>query len=252
MDVAELRAALIGSGLPSPHIRDSVGSTNDVARALAESGAPDGTVVWAEEQTAGRGRRDRSWHSPAHSGIWMSSVWTLDVPRERWGWIPLVAGLAVRDAVAAHGVRAELKWPNDVVVNTNQPRKIAGILAEVVNGGSNVVIGTGLNVSSAPVIGATFMAECGGDTDRVRLSAALAAALKRRVEQWRTDPQSLHAQYTDACSTIGQQVSVELERERLVGQAVRIDADGHLIVCETSGNLRMVTAGDVVHATIST
>lgn len=248
MDVAKLHAALLAQGVPAAHIRDAVGSTNDVARALGDD-APDGTVVWAEEQTAGRGRRDRTWDSPAFSGIWMSSLWRLDVPPTRWGWIPLVTGLAVRDAVHRHGVMAELKWPNDVVVG-HPPKKIAGILAEIV--GDMVVIGTGMNVTAAPVPGATCMAECGGSTDRVALSATLAGALRQRVAQWREEPESLQGEYSAACSTIGQVVHVELERDRLVGQALGIDSEGHLLVRDISGIEHIVTAGDVVHATIST
>lgn len=250
---ADLREALLSAGLPEPTIESSVGSTNDDARHLAVQGAPDGTVVWAEEQVSGRGRRDRHWESPAHSGIYMSTVWRLPAASDEWGWVPLIAGVALRDAMRACHVPAELKWPNDVVIG--QPlRKLAGILTEVVptDLGPCAVVGTGINVTAAPVPQAACMAEYGASLDRVTISVAVATALRDRMEQWRRDPASIAADYRRSCSTIGKAVSVQLMEETFTGIATGIDPAGHLVVQEGDGRERIVAAGDVVHATIST
>ena len=244
---------------PAPRILASVGSTNTEVAALAAE--PEGTCVVGEEQTAGRGRHDRAWHSPAHAGLWMSVlIRPADVEAARWGWLPLVAGLAVRDAVRALApIPLELKWPNDLVLlrgprdGTAGTAKTGGILAEVV-GPDAVVIGMGVNVSltrdELPTDAATSLLLEGGSTDREALLAGVLLALRARLAQWRAADPVLAADYRKACVTIGRAVDVLLPGgERLHGTVQGIDDDGHLLV-ESGATLRTVTAGDVVHATI--
>ena len=134
-------------GLPELACYASVGSTNDVARAIAEAGAAHGATVIAEAQTAGRGRGVRAWHSPADSGLWVSIVLRPTLRADSApGTLPLRIGLAVANAIArTTGVEPRIKWPNDLIV---RDRKLAGILCEAALDarGGFVVAGIGVNV----------------------------------------------------------------------------------------------------------
>ena len=124
-------------------IRESVGSTNDEVRVLAQAGAPDGTILLAERQTAGRGRRGAAWFSPAGESLAFSILVRPEEPKALWPRLALAAGLAVAEAVESFGLQAEIKWPNDVWIGH---RKVAGILVEA--GLDFAVIGIGLNVNT--------------------------------------------------------------------------------------------------------
>lgn len=246
---------------PLPVLLPTIGSTNAEAARLVEQGAPEGSCVVAEEQTAGRGRHERVWVSPEHGGLWMSVVLRpSDVPRAKWGWIPLLAGLAVRDAIrAVRVVPVGLKWPNDLVVQNaacggaKGTMKLGGILSEVVAPDA-VVVGIGINVSlmrdELPTAEATSLLLEGGSTDREELLAWVLVATATRVAQWRAGDPALARDYREACVTIGRLVDVALPEDgRLHGVVSGIDDDGHLLV-ESDGHTRTVTAGDVIHATI--
>lgn len=240
---------------PRPQLLVHVGSTNDQVLELAANGAAEGTCVVAEEQVAGRGRRDRTWASPPGAGLWCSVlVRAGDVPRDRWALVPIAAGLAARAAIAGSGVDAVLKWPNDVVVLVSgEVRKLAGVLVQA-GAGDALAVGIGINVSlridELPVPTATSIAMSGGSTDRAALLAQLLAALSAQLELWRSDPAALLAEFRESCATVGKAVVVDLPDGRQVrGEAVDIDAHGHLVV-EASGNRETFSAGDVVHATI--
>ena len=256
-----VRALLADGGwaAPLPLLLATVGSTN--AEVAARAGEPEGTCVVGEEQTAGRGRHDRAWLSPVHAGLWMSVlIRPGDVDTARWGWLPLSAGLAARDAVRAlQPVPLELKWPNDLVVQqaacggSGGLVKTGGILAEVV-GPDAVVIGIGINVSlraeELPTQAATSLLLEGGSTDREALLAGILLRLRERLVQWRADDPALIRDYRSACVTIGRLVDAVLPgEERLRGTAVGIDDAGHLLV-ESDSQVRTVAAGDVIHATI--
>ena len=250
-----------GCGWPAPQVKETTGSTNDDVTALADAGAPEGTSVVAEQQTAGRGRQGREWVSPMGAGLWVSVlVRAGDVPKERWGWLSLVAGLAARDAIrSATGVKALLKWPNDVVVETaacggsEGPRKLGGILSQVERDDA-IAVGIGINVSmrsaDLPVPQATSIFLEGGTCDREALLAALLASLEERIEQWRAADPAFAEDYREACLTIGRLVDVALpDGHRIEGVVTGIDADGHLKVMDGE-IMSTITAGDVIHATI--
>lgn len=250
-----------GSRWPLPSIATSTGSTNDDIAALAAAGAPEGTCVVAEEQVAGRGRQGREWVSPIGGGLWLSVlVRPGGVPKDRWGWLSLMAGLAAQDAVrSACRVPALLKWPNDVVVQAaacggdKSQRKLGGILSQVIDDDA-VAIGIGINVSlrsaELPVPQATSILMEAGVQDREALLADLLVALSQRLAQWRTGDARLAADYREACITIGRLVEVTMpDRSMLSGIVTGIDDDGHLKV-DDGESVTTVTAGDVVHATI--
>lgn len=255
-----------GSTWPQPVIVASTGSTNTDAEALIREGAPEGSCVVADEQTAGRGRLDRSWVSPPGSGLWMSVVIRPGVvPADRLPWIPLVAGVAASDALkAASAVRAELKWPNDLVAiaaacgGSEGPRKLGGILSAFVHDpgplGDAVVVGIGINVNMGsqdlPVRQATSVLLEGGNVDRTALLAELLVALELRIAEWRAADDSVKADYRARCATIGRRVDVQLpDGAQVQGIVAGIDDDGHLLVTDGEATTR-ITAGDVVHATI--
>ncbi|MEY4137190.1 MAG: hypothetical protein RL205_1318 [Actinomycetota bacterium] len=237
---------------PTPLILDEVDSTN---RLLAEqSDSPEGTSIVAEIQTAGRGRLGRQWESPWGSGVWMSVlVHPADRPRTEWAALPLIAALAVRDAlISACDLRCGLKWPNDLVVGEAEVRKLGGILVEVV-GSDAVVIGMGTNMSLSqaelPTPSATSVLLEGGLADREAFIAGLLAALASRLSQWRAEGFP-RADYLAACVTVGRQVTVELpDGSRLEGVASGITDDGRLIVTRGEESV-IIAAGDVIHATI--
>lgn len=215
----------------------------------------------AEEQVAGRGRQGREWVSPIGGGLWLSVlVRPGGVPKDRWGWLSLMAGLAAQDAVrSACRVPALLKWPNDVVVQAaacggdKSQRKLGGILSQVIDDDA-VAIGIGINVSlrsaELPVPQATSILMEAGVQDREALLADLLVALSQRLAQWRTGDARLAADYREACITIGRLVEVTMpDRSMLSGIVTGIDDDGHLKV-DDGESVTTVTAGDVVHATI--
>jgi BirA family transcriptional regulator, biotin operon repressor / biotin---[acetyl-CoA-carboxylase] ligase len=252
---AALRRALVpGDGFWADlRVLDSSPSTNADVSAAVREGAPEGLVIVAEAQTAGRGRRDRSWTTPPRAGLTFSVLLRPSFPAAGWGWLPLLAGLAVATSLRALSeVDVGLKWPNDVLVGE---RKLGGILTEVV--GTAVVVGIGLNVSlraaELPVPTATSLAIEGSavlDRDPV-LRAVLREIERRYVDLTRVagdaDASGLAADYRAACATLGRSVRVELPGPRVLeGTAVDIDADGRLVL-DSDGSRETVAAGDVVH-----
>jgi BirA family biotin operon repressor/biotin-[acetyl-CoA-carboxylase] ligase len=262
-----LRRALIVDGAVWTDLRYrfQTGSTNADVAAAAREGAPEGLIVVADEQTAGRGRLDRRWSSPPAAGIAVSVLlrpgdavtargWS-PVPIRRYAHLPLLAGIALAESVRRLGdVDAVLKWPNDLLIDG---RKCAGVLAEtvVVSDGSApaVVVGIGLNVTlrepELPRPDATSLRLAGSScVDRDPLLRALLRTFGDRYARWREadgDPigSGLMESYRFHCDTIGRSVRAELPGgEHVTGVATTVDDDGRLVV-----NGRGIGAGDVVH-----
>ncbi|MET7936550.1 biotin--[acetyl-CoA-carboxylase] ligase [Streptomyces sp. NPDC005322] len=237
----------------------ATGSTNTDLVTRAAAGAPEGTVLIAEEQTSGRGRLDRTWTAPPRSGLFFSVILRpTGVPVERWGWLPLLAGVAAAGALSrTGGVDTALKWPNDLLVTVaGEERKFGGILAE--RSGDAVVIGVGLNVSlhadelPVPTAGSLALADA-ISTDRDPLLRAVLRSLEQWYGEWRRfegDPgaSGLQEAYAAGCATLGRRVRAELPGDReLVGEAVAIDGDGRLVLASEGGVQEPVSAGDIVH-----
>lgn len=250
------RALLVPGGLWTDLVvRTSTGSTNADVAAAARAGAAEGLVVVAESQTGGRGRLDRRWISPSRAGLAVSVLLRpRGVPTGRYGWIPLLAGVALAGAVRRiAAVAAALKWPNDLLIDG---RKCAGILAEAVPAG--VVVGIGLNVTlradELPTPAATSLLLAGARcTDRDPLLRALLRDLATWYARWRDvagDPVAcgLRAAYRDRCATLGRRVAVSLPTGATVtGTATDLDPDGRLVVTTGDGTVTPLAAGDVVH-----
>lgn len=237
------------------------GSTNsDLVARAAEGPLEEGVVLVAEEQTAARGRLDRRWTAPARSGLFFSVLLRpAEVPVARWGWLPLLTGVAVATGLSrVAGVDTALKWPNDLLVTVGgEERKAGGILAERA-GDDGVVIGVGINVSlrgdELPVPTAGSLVLAGAvSTDRDPLLRGVLRSLEDWYGRWRTaggdpGPSGLQETYAAGCATLGRVVRAELPGDReLVGEAVAVDGDGRLVLATEEGVQAPVGAGDIVH-----
>ena len=284
LDAASLaRAVLRPGGLwQAVEVVERTGSTNADLLARALGGAPEGVVLAAEEQSAGRGRMGRTWVAPPRAALTFSLlVRPAAVPPARRGWLPLLAGVAVASAVTAvTGVQTRLKWPNDVLAG---PAKLGGILAEAT--GDAVVVGVGLNVSAEPGelpppgpggLAATSLriarpaapeiarpapgiarpaAEIARPAapEREPLLIAILADFEHWYQAWYQaggDPDrcGLRARYTQLSGTIGRRIRAELPGGQVLsGLAAGVDPDGRLLVRVSSGTVVPVAAGDVVH-----
>ncbi len=253
-----LRRALV-------EVLTATGSTNaDLAERAARGAALDGAVLTTDDQRSGRGRHDRSWTTPPRSAVAVSVLLIpAQVPQARWSWLPLLAGVAVADALTdVAGVEVRLKWPNDVLVEVDgAQRKISGVLAQVVAtpAGPGVVVGVGVNVTQRadelPVpTAASLTTAAATTTDRDTVLRAVLRSLGGWTTVWRKaggDPadSGLAAAYRKASATIGSRVTVQLPGDqRLVGVATGLDGDGRLLVAPADGSPpRALAAGDVVH-----
>jgi BirA family biotin operon repressor/biotin-[acetyl-CoA-carboxylase] ligase len=227
-----------------------------------------GSVLVAEYQHGGRGRFDRVWGSPTSAGLTLSALVRPTAARASWGWLPLLAGVALRDALLAGTGDARvggdpmpagvglvsLKWPNDILLGPAQ-KKVAGILVQSVADG--VVIGIGLNVTTRadelPVPTATSLALEGWPTDRAAVLKSLLRRLHARYQTWNDADGSasrcgLLEEYRRHCSTIGRRVSIDTSRGLRHGAAVGVDETGRLEVrFDDSETIEAVSAGDVTH-----
>ena len=231
---------------------DSIGSTNDEAAQRAAAGASEGLVVWALRQVSGRGRRGRTWVSPA-GNLYCSTVLRPACPADRAAQIGFVAALAVADTIAGRLPHNDisLKWPNDVLVDG---AKICGILPEssVAADGriEHVVLGIGLNVASGPdpaAIGyaATSLAAHGGAAEPALLLSELLGHLQGRYDLWcRQGFGPVREAWLERGTARGAEIRVRAGTLDFCGRFVDLDSDGALLI-ETGGKQRRVAAGEV-------
>ncbi|BDG01621.1 biotin--[acetyl-CoA-carboxylase] ligase [Anaeromyxobacter oryzae] len=235
------------------HTYEELGSTSDRAKELADEGAAHGEVVVAETQTAGRGRRGRTWISPPRRNLYFSVVLRPDLPPARAAELTLVASLAICDALRQAGVDAGIKWPNDVLVGG---KKIAGILTELAAEPDRVhwvVVGVGVNVNARVE---DFPAELREEATSVAIErhepaprALFAAACLTALEGWI----DVHAEqgfapirnaWRERSVTLGRQVLVRSDGREIAGVAEDIDEQGALLV-RTPERVERILAGDV-------
>lgn len=236
---------------------DVTDSTNRVVAELAATGAPEGLVVAADLQTAGRGRLDRTWEARAGTALLVSVLLRpARLPPARWHLVTAATALAARQACReVAGFWPDLKWPNDLLVDG---RKLAGILAETGGAaigagatagpgatpvGTAVVVGMGLNVHAAPPGAAWVDDAAGRRVGRGSLLAVWLTHLDGLLGRWDV----VSDLYRDECATVGQRVAVQQGDSELVGLAEGLDSDGRLLVRPDGGDLVAVAAGDVTH-----
>lgn len=239
LDAHRLREAL-PDWVPECRYLRRTDSTNRVAMAWASEGAPHGSLVLADFQTAGRGRLGREWTAPAGSSLLFSLIVRPGGRPDSWPLLSLAAGIAVCEALTELGLQPGLKWPNDVLLDG---KKTAGILAEAAGG--VVILGIGVNVGRVelpePLAATATSLEtfAGRAFNRLEVLSRLVAALSRQVDG---PVDAIPARYRDWSVTLGKQVRVETGTGSIEARAVDIDISGGLVL---AGG-QVVTAGDVL------
>lgn len=232
---------------------ETVSSTMDTAFQLGIKGAPEGALILAETQTKGRGRLGRNWYSPKYKGIYLSLILRPQILPQRAPVLTLLAAVSVCEAIEAHsGLMAQIKWPNDILLNQ---KKFAGILTEIsaeTDAIHFVVIGIGLNINNEkknlPENATSLREQKKQETGRVGLLQELLRNFEKNyllfcsktatpiVEKWRS-----------FSVTLGKRVKILTQKRHLEGVAVDIDDDGGLLLRRDSGLIEKIMAGDVSH-----
>jgi BirA family biotin operon repressor/biotin-[acetyl-CoA-carboxylase] ligase len=226
-------------------------STNNVAKELAEQRAPEGTLVITEEQTGGRGRRGRSWSSPAGVNLLFSVLLRPTMQADQVFVLTMILALAALEAVKAlSGLSLRIKWPNDLYRGM---KKLAGILTEFSTKEKRVewvVLGLGMNVNWHPRELSAHATSIFSETGlRASRNGLLVEILKRfgtyYREVLRGNIEPFYQRWNEACFVLGRPIEIESGRERMHGKALRIDREGALIIETEDGHTQRIVAGDV-------
>lgn len=233
---------------------DSVDSTNQQVKRLADQGAAHGTLVTVESQTSGKGRRGRSWSSPAGTGVWMSFLLRPSIDPNHASMLTLVAALAVCNAVRdMTGLAAKIKWPNDIVING---KKLCGILTEMSTEELSihyVVVGIGVNVNQSSFPDeikqrATSLKQEGGrDYSRAELVCRILEHFEHyyKVFLETEDLEGMSEEYNGKCVNAGQEVCVLNPGGEYTGVSLGIDSQGDLLVRRDGGRVEKISSGEV-------
>lgn len=248
-----LHGCVIGSSLV---LLDSVDSTNTEVKRRAAAGAAEGLVVLSRHQTAGRGRAGRSFHSPEDGGLYLSALLRPSLPPEAVVNLTAWVAVAVCDGIqAACGVRPQIKWTNDLILNE---KKLCGILTELgldqkTGALDYLVVGVGINVSQTPddfpedirSIATSLSAELGHSTDSNRLAAEVIRALDRMYAQFPSGKPAYLEQYRTDCLTVGNPVRLVTPAASREAFATGIDEEFRLLVEYPDGTTDVVSTGEV-------
>lgn len=258
MDLSKLSAESIKKGLKTDLIGQSivyyssVGSTNEVLKELAVQGAPEGTLVIADQQTAGRGRLGRKWLAPPGASLLLSLLFCPDLAPDQAQRLTMICSLAIADAIEGlTGLSVGLKWPNDIFI---RGKKAGGILTESGTTGGHlnyVVVGMGLNVNLAVStlpelrdLATSLSQELGREVSRLELLWKTLEGIEARYNSlMRGD--SPHEEWAARLINLGRQVQVTTAQGALVGWAEGVDANGALILRTPDGHRLRILAGDV-------
>ncbi len=237
------------------HFLERVGSTNDIALQMARGGAPEGEVVIADAQTKGRGRMGRRWHSPKGVNLYLSFILRPPLPPSHVPLITLMAALALAEATEeVAGLRAEIKWPNDLLLGG---KKVAGILTEadaqmdLVN---FVVVGVGINVNmrreempgELRSVSTSLLLERGEEVDRLTLLLAFLKGFDKWYKTFlRGGREEVLRGWEERSAVKGRKVEVVFLDEEIRGVAQGLNGDGALLVKTEEGEVRRVVAGDL-------
>jgi BirA family biotin operon repressor/biotin-[acetyl-CoA-carboxylase] ligase len=237
---------------------EETASTNDVAARLGREGRAGGLLVFAERQTAGRGRFGRRWDSAPHAGLWFSLLLRPAFATPLWVRLTTWAGVCVAAAVEhATGLKTQVKWPNDVLIGG---KKIAGILTECsgdTEGGMFAIVGIGLNVNHETMPAeladraASLRMIAGRKLDRCALAAAIIAELAARLPDVDAAFDRILAEAAHRSSILGKWIRLDAADISFEGRAEALDAEGNLLLRLADGTLRTMTAGEISSQTPS-
>lgn len=232
----------------------TLGSTNQLAFRLAEGGAPEGILIVADEQTKGRGRMGRSWHSPPRVGLWMSIILRPDIPPFKAPGLSICAGLALAQAIShLTGIEAKIKWPNDCLLNG---RKVGGILLELsaeLDRINFVVAGVGVNVNQRSSdfpkklssLATSVRMEYGKEVSRMRLLTLFLQRFETIYIDFKKKGLAPQRRLIKRFSSLlGRSVAVRFGKEKIEGVAEDIDDNGSLVI-RTGKGKEVVRAGEV-------
>ncbi len=235
---------------------EEAGSTNLVARKAAEEGAPEGTLVVAEAQTKGRGRKGRIWHSPAFAGIYMSFVLRPTLPPHETPVVTLMTAVALAEAVRnLTGLTPNIKWPNDLLIGK---KKLAGILTEIVaqpDSVDYVIVGAGINVNTTPKMfgpeikdfATSLYMETGKKFRRAELIAGFLFEFEKYYEMFKSRRFDFIVEsWRDLADIVGRNIKVDVLGRIYEGEVVAVESDGALVIREEGGAERRLLSGDVV------
>ena len=237
------------------HVFEQTTSTNDVIEKLARDGVKEGAVVFAESQTKGRGRLGRKWLSPERKGLWFSVLLRPDLRPQETTQLTVASATALRRAIQSEtGLRAEIKWPNDIFIGG---KKVAGILTELsaeLDRVRHVILGIGVDVNLGagefPPELRKLATSLKIESGRTILRAELATAILRELDSdYARIGGGFFAEVADEwqehCKTIGRQVTNQIGERRIRGRAESLDDDGALLLRTDHGRLERITGGDV-------
>jgi len=234
---------------------DKTTSTNDVVERLARDGVPEGAVVFAESQTHGRGRLGRTWISPSRKGLWFSVLLRPKLRPQEATQLTVVSATALRRAIWRQtGLKAEIKWPNDILI---RGRKTAGILTELnaeLDRVKYLILGIGVDVSLNPGdlpeelrgVATSLEAEAGRPIGRAELATAILRELDQDYEKLNLGRFATVAdEWAAHCSTLGVEVVIRTGERRVRGRAESLDETGALLLRTEHGHLERIIGGDV-------
>jgi BirA family biotin operon repressor/biotin-[acetyl-CoA-carboxylase] ligase len=229
-------------------------STNRLAKELGTKGAPEGTLVLCEEQTAGRGRMGRRWLSPRHANLLFSVLLRPKIPPDKVFLLTMILALAAIDAIGElYALKAMIKWPNDLYVGR---KKLGGILTEFSTWNKTVeyvVLGLGLNANWRPAdeegmlyAATSILVETGGEVSREDLLVGILEKLEpyyRKMSSGRLE--GFYKRWNEESMLVNKRVEIRSTGERICGKALRIDPHGALIILDDQGQERKIVYGDV-------
>ncbi|MDY6865475.1 MAG: biotin--[acetyl-CoA-carboxylase] ligase [Halobacteriota archaeon] len=234
---------------------ESVDSTSRVARELATEGAIEGTVVFADEQTEGRGREGRSWFS-APGSVQLSVILRPNTSPSKAHMVTLMTGVAVAKTIRYYGIDARIKWPNDIIVGG---KKVCGILSEMgilEDALDYIILGIGVNVNvdidlypnELKEMTTSLKAELGRDIPRIEFIQSLLWELEYQYKLFeKHDLTTISDEWEALSDTLGSWVKITTQKEMLEGEAIEINLDGALVLKLKDGSLRTIFTGDCTH-----
>ncbi|MEH7236558.1 biotin--[acetyl-CoA-carboxylase] ligase [Bacillus sp. JJ1562] len=237
------------------HFEESVTSTQKIAHKLAYEGAIEGTLVVAEEQTTGRGRLDRAWYSPKHTGVWMSMILRPQIPPSQAPQLTLLAAVGVVQAIQeVTGLEPDIKWPNDILIHQ---KKIVGILTELqaeTDRINSVIIGIGINVNqelsqfpeSLHSIASSLAIEKGGKIDRAKLIQVILLKIEKLYKEYLQHGfKVVKLLWESYATSIGKQIIARTLSGSIEGKAIGINEEGVLLLEDAAGDVHHIYSADI-------